>query len=1005
MPSPAVDSLFELVKSEALPGVWSRGVALARDHGAILDAETSEGFVLRVKVAGKAVAAKVEVWPGDEDVHCDCGDQADPCVHAVAAVVAIKNGWAVPAEAVAEAAGAVRLVYRFREVASGDPETKSLAFERIFRRGLGQEEVFSGSLVALVAGSSSGRLGGGSIFPGRDDFKVEQVLDSLAERGLIRGAILDRRGVPELFRVLEDVPRLEFGGGTIAVQSRAASRRVVVRDAGAGIVVSLVDPTPAAEAEKHYVNGIVLADGVLRPAREPSAAIRALVGRRFVPEEFPVFVAKVLPELRREFEIAMETSRLPELAAIEPRIFLEMNREPGDSGALEVLPRLVYGDPIVAEVIDGEIVHAPGSRIVPVRDETVEKEWLRKLSSELHLRPRQRVRMFGSEAIEFVRNSAAWSRTGGAVDSFRVDGALVPKLRADERGLEVNFQLAGQSGGGGEADPPRFAESSAVISAWNRGESLVPLLGGAGWAKIPEGWLRQHGDLLERFLLLRNHTPLERVQLADFVVEAGGEVAADLSRLRAQFLEYRGLPAQRLPADLRAELRPYQKTGVDWLGFLRDAGLGGLLADDMGLGKTLQALCAIRGRTLVIAPTSVLPAWESQMATFRPELRVNVYYGSSRKLSSGADVLLTSYGTLRQDRALLTAETWDSIVLDEAQQIKNPDSQIAKVVHALRGKFRIGLTGTPIENRLDDLWSQIEFVQPGLLGTRQEFQSRLDAGAITERLGELKRKVKPLILRRMKRDVAPELPPKTEVVLYSDLSSEERVAYQALHAATQAKVVQELEAGGSVLGVLEALLRLRQVCAHPALVPGFAPRLARDGAEEFLLSSKLALLRDQVEESLALGHSILIFSQWTSFLDLVEKVLRPMGVEYLRLDGGTPNRGELIEKFQDPAGPRVMILSLKAGGVGLTLTKADHVIILDPWWNPAVEDQAADRAHRIGQTQPVLVQRLVARDTVEDRILQLQKKKREIAAQVLGTDAEGAAALELTREDLLELLK
>ncbi len=957
-----------------------------------MDTEAVDGFVLRVKVLGKAVAAKVEVWPGDDDVHCDCGDRADPCVHAVASLVALKNGWALRSDGAAGFGTQATLLYRLIE------NEGWLEFVRAIRDPAGMENPLRDSLVAYVGGTASGRLAGPALTPTREDFKVEQVLVELELQGLVAPRAphgffrVTAAGMPALFSALRDVARLEFEGSAVEARRDPIRPRLRIVDAGTGIEV--VEDSKPAPAARDFSNGARFEGGVFRPLHRLSNDLRAAIGKKFRSEDFATFVSKTLPLLQSEAELLVETSRLPEIRDLAPRVELVLGTDSGTGESLSVLAKLVYGDPVVAEVNQGRLEVLAGARMVPVRDERAEKELERKLLDELNLRPRQPVRFWGRDAIEFVRRSAKWRTSGaGAAQAFSVVGELVPRIQASAKGLEVQFGI-----GASERFPDGIPlDSARVFSAWSAGENLVPLGGGEGWAKIPAEWLNENGALLERFLQMRNPSTIEKVQLADFVFEAGGVLSDDLSRLKHQFLDYQGLPSQKLPSDLRAELRPYQRLGVDWLGFLRDSGMGGLLADDMGLGKTLQALCAIRGRTLVVAPTSVLPAWESQIETFRPALRVNLYYGGSRKLVPGADVVLTSYGTLRQDRALLTAENWDTIVLDEAQQIKNPDSQIARVVHALRGGFRIALTGTPIENRLDDLWSQIQFVQPDLLGTRREFQARLEAGAITERLGELKRKIKPLILRRMKRDVAPELPPKTEVTLYSDLTPEERGAYQTVLAATKAKIVQELSAGGSVLGALEALLRLRQLCAHPSLVPGFEN-------EEFQLSSKLELLREQVSESLALGHSILIFSQWTSFLDLVEKVLRPMEIDFLRLDGSTPNRGELIEKFQSVDGPRVMILSLKAGGVGLTLTKADHVIILDPWWNPAVEDQAADRAHRIGQSQPVLVQRLVARDTVEDRIVQLQAKKRQIAQQVLGGEGEGGS-LELTREDLLELLR
>jgi SNF2 family DNA or RNA helicase len=427
---------------------------------------------------------------------------------------------------------------------------------------------------------------------------------------------------------------------------------------------------------------------------------------------------------------------------------------------------------------------------------------------------------------------------------------------------------------------------------------------------------------------------------------------------------------------------------------MRDAGMGALLADDMGLGKTLQALCVLRGRTLVVAPTSVLHAWRGQIARFRPGLRVATYYGSSRVLDRTADVTITTYGVLRLDQEVLALEDWDSVVLDEAQIIRNPSSQVARAAHRLRGAFRLALTGTPVENRLSDLWSQFQFLNPGLLGSSESFEdtyaSPIAAGD-RRALERLRTRLKPFVLRRLKREVAAELPPRIETVLHCELSENERDLYQAVAAASRREIVAKLDSGTSVMAALEALLRLRQACCHPALLPG----------HEAPTSAKIDLLLETLETSLAEGHKALVFSQWTSLLDLVEPHLARAGIRFARLDGSTPDREALVTEFQSDSGPPVMIISLKAGGLGLTLTRADHVFLLDPWWNPAAEDQAADRAHRIGQMRSVLIHRLVAKDTVEEKVLELQNRKRTLAAGVL---EGGEAALGITREDILELL-
>jgi len=452
------------------------------------------------------------------------------------------------------------------------------------------------------------------------------------------------------------------------------------------------------------------------------------------------------------------------------------------------------------------------------------------------------------------------------------------------------------------------------------------------------------------------------------------------------------LPSAPLPEGLDAVLRPYQRHGVDWLGFLKSAGLGGVLADDMGLGKTLQTICSLEKGTLVVCPTSVLPNWKAELARFRPNLTVNAYHGPSRALTD-ADVTLTTYAILRLDVEALAQKTWRVVVLDEAQAIKNPDSQATRAAYRLKADFKLAVTGTPLENRLEELWSLMHFTNPGLLGGRGEFNDKfaekIEGGSADATLA-LRRILAPFILRRLKKDVAPELPPRTEAIRFVTLEEKERAVYDAVHAATRKEVVSLLQEGGSVLKALEALLRLRQAACHVALVPG----------QQAKTSSKVQALVEALGTAASDGHRALVFSQWTSMLDLIEPELKAAGLSFSRLDGSTQNRGEITSQFQSPDGPTVLLMSLKAGGTGLTLTAADHVFLVDPWWNPSVEAQAADRAHRIGQDKPVFIYRLVAQGTVEERILQLQDKKRALFEAALDG---GAGAAALTKEDLLAL--
>jgi SNF2 family DNA or RNA helicase len=540
-------------------------------------------------------------------------------------------------------------------------------------------------------------------------------------------------------------------------------------------------------------------------------------------------------------------------------------------------------------------------------------------------------------------------------------------------------------------------DATAVLRAWQEGLGIVPLSGG-GWAALPTGWLQKHGQRVADLLAARQddgHLARHAIPaLAALCAELNHPPPPGLERLAPLIAGFERLPEAPLPADLTATLRPYQRRGVDWLSFLRGAGLGGVLADDMGLGKTLQAMSVFDGRTLVVAPTSVLFNWQAELARFRPGLKVGLYHGADRALDPAADVTLTSYALLRLDAQKLGAETWRAVVLDEAQAIKNPDSQTARAAYALPATFRLALTGTPVENRLEELWSLMHFANRGLLGGRSDFADRHARPIADGQAGAaaaLRQRVRPFLLRRLKQDVAPELPPRTDAVLKVSLDDGERAVYDAVRAATQKDLLALLEAGGGVMKALEALLRLRQAACHPALVPG----------QTAATSSKIDALLEALETAVAENHKALVFSQWTSLLDLIEPALGRAELPFVRLDGTTRDRGEVVARFQADGGPPVMLVSLKAGGSGLNLTAADHVFLCDPWWNPAVEAQAADRTHRIGQTRPVFVYRLVAADTVEERILALQDSKRALMDAALG---DGAAAAGLTKADLLALL-
>jgi superfamily II DNA or RNA helicase len=552
-----------------------------------------------------------------------------------------------------------------------------------------------------------------------------------------------------------------------------------------------------------------------------------------------------------------------------------------------------------------------------------------------------------------------------------------------------------------------------LLAALRKGQKFVPLSDGS-LGLIPEEWLRKLAPVARLGQAEGDHLRFRSVQavLLDAWLADDPEVTSDetFERARQRLHGFAGIAPAKAPPGFQGELRGYQRTGLGWLHFLREFGFGGCLADDMGLGKTVQVLALLESRraepglppSLVVVPRSLVFNWISEAAHFTPRLRVLDYTGAGRAREgdpfAGCDVVLTTYGTLRKDVAALRQMEFDYLILDEAQAIKNSDSQTAKAARLLRGRHRLALTGTPVENHLGELWSLLEFLNPGFLGASPTFRQHADAlrAPSPENRGMLARALRPLILRRTKEAVAPELPAKLEQTLYCELPPRQRRLYDELrdhYRASLGSRIGEQGLGRSKILVLEALLRLRQAACHPGLI---------DSKRAGESSAKLDLLLPQLREVLDEGHKALVFSQFTSFLAILRQQLDAEKVPYLYLDGRTRDRQEKVEAFQSEPESRLFLISLKAGGLGLNLTAADYVYLLDPWWNPAVEAQAIDRAHRIGQVRPVFASRLVARDTVEEKILELQKTKRDLADAVIQADRSLISGL--SREDLEMLL-
>jgi len=538
--------------------------------------------------------------------------------------------------------------------------------------------------------------------------------------------------------------------------------------------------------------------------------------------------------------------------------------------------------------------------------------------------------------------------------------------------------------------------------------------------RLPMARLRSMLEpLLEWLTASEQGLRLHRSQTATLrkIAEDTGLPWRGAERLREQMEQLRDIPRTAVePEGFRASLRPYQREGLAWLDFLSDARMGGVLADDMGLGKTVQVLAHLlsekrRGRldlpALVVAPTSLVGNWRDEAARFAPDLRVLVLHGAGRAAryeSIGeSDLVITTYPLLPRDRESLCQQRFSLLILDEAQAIKNARSQAAQVVREIPARRRLAMTGTPLENHLGELWAQFDAVEPGLLGSETRFtrsyRTPIEKHGDLDRQARLNRRVSMLLLRRRKEDVLSELPPKTEILRSLELAGAQRQLYETLRLAQHERVresIAERGLGQSGIVVIDALLKLRQACCDPRLVKLDAARKVRE-------SAKLEALLDLLEGLIGEGRRVLVFSQFTQMLALIAQALDKRKTPYLCLTGDTPStsRSDLVRRFQEGEIP-VFLISLKAGGVGLNLTAADAVIHYDPWWNPAVESQATDRAHRIGQDKPVFVYKLICSGTVEEKIQAMQERKAELARAVL-EGGGSSAALRFDESDLAEL--
>ena len=722
---------------------------------------------------------------------------------------------------------------------------------------------------------------------------------------------------------------------------------------------------------------------------------------------------------QEDFLRRMEPYFVP--ASYNPKLFLD---EEGSLLTLQI--QNVY------ETIHGEFI-MPGpnpdfqtgsylyeNKTYLVRRQQEEEAALTNMLLEIKFQPRNARVWFlePDEAIAFLLDIYP-----KLVESYRVYGesaltrykvrlsqpVIMAEVKSDEKEkwftLDIDIQYEGQS-----------VPLEKIWKAWTQGKRYVQLKDGS-YSSLPEAWLERVAHKLQALGLDPSKPPKE--QFAQFEAPVLDSLLDDLpgavtdsfwDDLREKIHTFKEIKPVPPPKGLNAELRGYQKQGLAYLNFLREYHFGGILADEMGLGKTVQTLSFIQhmvehGSTqpnLIVVPTSVLPNWEREAGKFVPNLRLLTIYGTRRegmfKKIKKSDLVLTTYALLRRDLAELQKHDFNTIILDEAQNIKNPNTITARSVRHIKADMRLCLSGTPIENNLFELWSLFEFLMPGFLGAQHAFKRGVVKpikDGDEESLSFLRTRVRPFILRRTKSEVAKDLPPKIENTYFCALADEQAELYAMLAKKLKEQVLSTVDKNGiakSQMSILDALLKLRQICCHPRLL-----KLDLPGVSTNLPSGKFDAFKDMVTEIVDEGHRVLVFSQFVQMLHIIRSWLQISGTPFCYLDGASKDRFEQVDRFNNSSDIPIFLISLKAGGTGLNLTSADYVIHYDPWWNPAVENQATDRTHRIGQTRQVFAYKLICQNTVEEKILGLQDAKKGVAESII----PGAEAWKsLSREDL-----
>lgn len=1025
----------------ALQAAGAVGEIVDRDAEGAL---TFEGYVLD---RGRSLHVTVEA--GDEGVKssCECSDDP-PCAHAVALArqytrvrerlgpQAAMPKWRLLIGRMAPyrpillpLSGQELLVHRLVPVPVGG-RAYSLAVSwythKANKRGLGTgTPVMPDKLSALGADLASPA-----------DRKVFELAKSAAEKPssqLPKNWLqLNPEWLDQVLKALSNAPYVywEKGQERVVFDTTPLLPRIIAVEEGDRLKLSgewvMVDGKrywPVTPRILAGPNPWLLDSGVLRPVYGvvDGAALALFMeeGAYVNPSEIPAFLGSAVPMLQaRGALVKVEAGFAPDAgsgeAPVVPVLYLSE-----EGGNLEASLRFKYaGYEVASENPDPVLlIETPGRKIRIQRDLDQEFEAVRELRS-LGFSPvlMGSFELSGERALAFMhtelpRLAARWEVYGA--DTLKRHRVRQTAMTLNVRVSADNdwFDLWADVKAG-----PDEVELERVLKALKKGSKFVRL-GDGSHAVMPEVWAERLGELLDDAGLTKGSARLERYlagsvnELLKTADKVKIEQPMKWKKLSGVLTDNPTLPNEKPPKALSATLRPYQLTGYRWLIHLDNMGLGGVLADDMGLGKTIQALALllrqkekkVPGPSLVVSPTSVVHNWEQEAARHAPGLKTLRYQGGERgrflQEFKNSDVVLTSYSILRRDIDELKLVDWNYVILDEAQAIKNAATQTARAAHSLTARRRLALTGTLLENHLGELWSHFNFLMPRLLGGQSSFVRKFERPIMKgdeEARDLLRARIRPFILRRMKSEVAPELPPKVENVLWSEFGPEQAKLYQTLLAAGRERVLRAVDEGGVAAArgsILDVLLRLRQVCCHPRVLPG--------NLGQGVSSAKFDQFCEFVSEVIEEGNRVLVYSQFVQVLKIIKDWFEKSGISHLYMDGRSRDREETVRRFQEDSTIPAFLVSLKAGGTGLNLTGADYVILYDPWWNPAVETQAADRAHRIGREGTVFFYRMVAKGSVEEKIRKLQEKKQAIAEDFVRSEHQWA--FPRTREEILEL--